>query len=84
MSALTFTASAISSVSLVTGAGEATLRGVGTGSIRGTVSSTSSTLINIYSRYQFILTLFQDASLSVAGASVVMVGVIVVMDGTSE
>ena len=43
---LTNTCDAISSVSLVTGAGEAT-RGVGTGSIGITVINTSRTLISI-------------------------------------
>ena len=45
--ALTQADSAISSVSLVTGTGEAT-RSVNTGSIKITVICTSSTLINIY------------------------------------
>ena len=43
---LTITCDPISTVSLATGTGEASLA-VGTGGIRGTVISTSSTLINI-------------------------------------
>ena len=43
---LTHTIASISSVSQVTGTGEAT-RGVGTGSISVTVMSTNGTLINI-------------------------------------